>query len=333
MALRGRVRAAVVPVHGIKGGESEALWSLGVAVRHRSTTAEAIIARIAARAWGVVTRRELLAAGVTHAEIRHRLSTGALIQVYPGVYRVGHRAPSVEARYMAAVKACGNGAVLSGPSAAYLWGLTRGTAPHPHVTVSGKRRVDGIRIRRTRRLDRRDVTTCRRIPITTVPRTLVDAAATLPPNALALACHNAGARHRITPAMVESVLKRRPTTPGAATLRGVLRGDRRVVLSELERRFLEVLRDARLPLPQTNGPAGGRRVDCRWPQHQLTVELDSYAFDNSRHSWEMDRRREREAYARGDDFRRYTYGDVFEAPAAMLTELRRLLGSHRPGVG
>ncbi len=62
----------------------------------------------------------------------------------------------------------------------------------------------------------------------------------------------------------------------------------------------------------------------------MTVELDSYRYHQSRHAWERDRSREREAYARGDDFRRYTYGDVFEAPLAMLTELSALLGEKHP---
>jgi hypothetical protein len=84
---------------------------------------------------------------------------------------------------------------------------------------------------------------------------------------------------------------------------------------------LELLRSENLPLPITNKPAGGHRVDCRWPEHRLTVELDGYRFHNSRHSWEQDRRREREARARGDYFRRYTYGDVFEHPRPMLAEL------------
>jgi hypothetical protein len=86
------------------------------------------------------------------------------------------------------------------------------------------------------------------------------------------------------------------------------------------------LKEAGLPLPRTNRPAGGRRVDCRWTDPPLTVELDSYRYHSSRHAWEQDRRREREAYARGDEFRRYTHGDVFEAPAAeaMLSERRRL---------
>jgi hypothetical protein len=55
------------------------------------------------------------------------------------------------------------------------------------------------------------------------------------------------------------------------------------------------------------------------------VELDGYRFHRSRHAWELDRLRERQAYARGDEFRRYTYGDVVEHPAAALTELRAVL--------
>jgi very-short-patch-repair endonuclease len=112
---------------------------------------------------------------------------------------------------------------------------------------------------------------------------------------------------------------------GAKNLRRVLRGDEHVSLSALERRFLALLRDAGLPLPVTNRPAGGRYVDCRWVEQRLTVELDGYRYHSSRHAWELDRRREREAYARGDDFRRYTYGDVFEDSAPMLAELRRVL--------
>ncbi len=82
---------------------------------------------------------------------------------------------------------------------------------------------------------------------------------------------------------------------------------------------------AGLPLPITNRVASACRVDCRWPEHRLTVELDSYRFHNSRYSWEQDRRREREARMRADEFRRYTWADVSDDPRFMLMELRRLL--------
>jgi very-short-patch-repair endonuclease len=294
---------------------------------------EKVLARLSGGSHGVVTREELLDAGVTIAEIKQRVRTGALLREHAGVYRVGHRAPSLEARYLAAVRACGPRAVLSGLAAAYLLGLVGGTTPAPEVTAPSERRVKGVRTRRCRSLDSRDVTRWRGIPVTSVPRTLVDLAAVLPAETLARACHEAGVRHRTTPAAVEAVLARRPNTPGAADLRRILRGDERVTLSKLEARFLRLLRENGLPLPETNRLADGRRVDCRWPEQRLTVELDGYRYHNSRYAWEQDRRREREARARGDEFRRYTYGDVFEDPKLMLTELRELLRRRRPGFG
>jgi very-short-patch-repair endonuclease len=80
-----------------------------------------------------------------------------------------------------------------------------------------------------------------------------------------------------------------------------------------------------LALPRTNRAVGGRRVDCGWPEQRLTLELDGYRYHNSRHAWERDGRREREARAKGDEFRRYTYGDVFEDPRLMLRDLAELL--------
>jgi very-short-patch-repair endonuclease len=132
-------------------------------------------------------------------------------------------------------------------------------------------------------------------------------------------------RHHTTPKQVEAILARRPNARGAGRLRAIMRGEVKVTLSKLEERFLERLQQACLPLPHTNRPAGSKRVDCRWPDHNLTVELDGYRYHHSRHAWENDRQREREAYARNDAFRRYTYGDVFESPQQMLQELRALL--------
>jgi very-short-patch-repair endonuclease len=106
----------------------------------------------------------------------------------------------------------------------------------------------------------------------------------------------------------------------------VMRGEAPVTQSTLERRFLALLAEHDLPPPDnTNKAIGSFRVDFRWNEPALTVELDSYRFHNSRQSFERDRRREREARLRGDDFRRYTYGDVCDHPRLMLQELRPLL--------
>jgi predicted transcriptional regulator of viral defense system len=284
------------------------------------------LAAIAARQHGVVTRAQVLAAGISARALEKRLDKGSLIKVYPGAYRVGHVAPSDEADYMAAVLACGDGAVLSGRAAAHLLGLIRALpAPEPEVTTCTERRVEGVTTRRSRGLDRCDVTNWRGIPVTTPARTLVDLAAVVYAGELARAMHEAGIRHSTTPLEVEDVLDRLRTAPGAAALRRVIRGDERVLLSKLERKFLGLLRGAHLPLPETNRLAGGRLVDCRWPDRKVTVELDGYHYHRSRHAWERDRQREREAYARGDQFRRYSWGDVVERPAQTIAELRSVL--------
>jgi hypothetical protein len=272
-----------------------------------------------------VTRAQLLAAGVTPAEIDHRLACGALLREHWGVYRVGHQAPSIYATYMAAVRACGEGALLSGRAAAHLLGLIKGAAPPPEVTAPKRRRVEGVRTRRSGRLGRRDRTAWRGIPATSPARTLVDIAADLSEDELARACHEAGVLHRTTPAQVEAVLAGRPKSAGIGAIRRVMLGEVRVTLSRLEAHFLKLLRDAGLPLPETNRPAGSHRVDCRWPERRLTVEHDSYRYHNSRHAWEQDRRREREAHARGDEFRRYMHDDVFEDSRLMVAELLGLL--------
>ena len=250
---------------------------------------------------------------------------GSLLREYPGVYRVGHRAPSTEATYLAAVLACGPGAGLSGRAAGWLERLVKGLPPPPEVTSPKQRHIPGLSTRCCRSLGSQDIITYRGIPVTTVPRTLLDLAATLSEEELARACHEAGVLHSTTPKHVAAVLARRPNAKGAAKLRRVLYGHIPVTLSQLEKRFLDLLRDNRLPLPITNKLASERRVDCRWPEHRLTVELDSYRYHSSRFSWEQDRSREREARGRGDEFRRFTYADVYEDTGYLLNEVWGLL--------
>jgi very-short-patch-repair endonuclease len=294
-------------------------------MRPKIRSAEHEVARIARRQHGVVTLGQLLETGLSRDGVKRRVKKGMLHREHRGVYRVGHRAPSTEARYMAAVLACGESSVLSGRAAAFLFGLVKGAAPAPEVTTIADRRVAGVVTRRVRHLDKRDVTFYRAIPSTTVPRTLTDLAALLSLDALARACHEAEVRHRTTAAMVNAALTRRPNVPGAGKLREIFAGQVRITLSKLERDFLALLESVRLPPPQTNCRVDGRYIDCRWPEHRLTVELDSYRYHHTRHAWEQDRRREREARARGDEFRRYTYGDVTEDRALMLSELHNLL--------
>lgn len=139
----------------------------------QNRTVERIIARIAGRAHGIVTWAEMRRAGVSEAEIKRRVENGLLIPLHRGVYRVGHAAPSVDATFIAAVKACGEGAALSGRAAGYLLGLIKGRPPPPEVTAPTQRRVKGVVTHRARRAER-DVIKVRGIPVTSVAQTLVD---------------------------------------------------------------------------------------------------------------------------------------------------------------
>jgi hypothetical protein len=205
---------------------------------HQDRTVEEVLGRLAFSAHGLVKRRQLLDAEITAKQIRSRIDKRMLLVEYPGVYRVGHRAPSLEATYLAAVWACGDDALLSGRAAGHLLELLRGAPSPPEVIAPTERRVGGVITHRSRVLHPTEAMKWRKVPVTSFGRTLVDLAAVLTVNELARACHEAGVKHRVTPAQVEAVLSRRLNAPGAGKLREILRGDARVRLSELESAFL-----------------------------------------------------------------------------------------------
>ena len=167
--------------------------------------------------------RSCFARGITRDEITHTaLPRRAVAGTSAASTGSGTARRACEARYLAAVWACGDGAVLSGRAAAHLWGILKGAAPPPEVTAPASGAVAGVTTH-ARAASRQPPTAA--IPITTVPRTLVDLAADLSLDALARACHEAGVLHDTTPRQVEAVLAKRPKTKGATKLRAVLRGD------------------------------------------------------------------------------------------------------------
>src|SRR4051812_25036748 len=86
---------------------------------------DAAISRLAGNQHGLVTTRQLLAAGVPASGIADRVAAGRLHRIHRGVYAVGHPKLSERGKWMAAVLTCGDGAVLSHTSAAELWGMHR----------------------------------------------------------------------------------------------------------------------------------------------------------------------------------------------------------------
>lgn len=285
----------------------------------------ATIAALAAQQHGRVAWWQLTDAGIDRHTIQRWLADGRLHRVHDGVYAVGHVAPSIHGEYMAATLACGAGAMLSHRSAAYSAGLLRSVAsPRPEVTVptlSGRSRP-GIVIHRVRALHDLDRTHVDGIPITTVPRILLDLAPATGLAELTRICHEAWVHHRVGPRQAEACIARNPTKKGAAKLRRALGSD--VTLSMLETRFLALLRAHDLPLPRTNINRRGDKVDCNWPELDLTVELVSFRFHATRQAFEEDVARRRRS-----NHIAYAYGDVLQRGAATAAELRAIIAGRR----
>lgn len=141
-----------------------------------------VIAKLAGLQYGVVALWQLVALGIDRGAVKHRVAMGRLHRIHQGVYAVGHKHVTGNGRLMAAVLACGEGAVLSHLSAAVHLGLLRGYGGSVHVTTTarGRKPRRGIAIHRARSLHPDDCTVHERIPCTSVARTLIDVAEAAP---------------------------------------------------------------------------------------------------------------------------------------------------------
>ena len=288
------------------------------------------IAVAIAQDWhGRVARRQLLAAGIESKLIDRWVADGLLLVIHRGVYAVGHAAPSTLGDYAAAVLAGGGHAILSHAPAVHVMRLLPSRAPvqapAPEITVPGAthRARPGIVIHRVATLHDLDHTPYAGIPMTTVPRTLLDIAPRLGPTQLARACHEAWVRHETTPRSIEACIERNPGKPGTAKLRAALGAD--ATLSKLEDGFVALLRAHGVAPPRTNIDVRGDKVDCHWTDRGLTVELLSYRFHASRRAFEADVARRRRSHHLA-----FTWGDVFERPAQTIEELRIALAGAWP---
>lgn len=228
-----------------------------------------------------------------------RASIGRLHRVHHGVYAVGHTALSLEARWHAAVLASGEGALLAGRAAAAAWSIVR--VPPPVIVVLAprqRRSHDGVTVRESCTLTGVDRSSRHGIPVTSVPRTLLDLGVDLDPYELANVVHEAEYRGALRPRAVISVLERNATHRGARSLRRALaiRETGSVgVRSRLELRFLRWLRAAGVPEPLVNTRilVGDEwlEVDLHWPDVRLCVEVDGPGHSRPRTVAE-DRRRD-----------------------------------------
>lgn len=243
----------------------------------------------------MITRSQLLGAGVGETGIEERVRSDRLLRLHRGVYALGHRELKREGHWLAAALACGPGAVLSHASAAAHWNIRGSASSYVDVTVpsrAGRVRRKGIRVHRSGRLGADQVTIHEGIPVTTLARTLLDLADVLSEQDLERAIHESEYLRLFDLTALIAVVGANPGRRGAKLLKAA-EGPPEMTKSQLEKRFLAIVDRHRLPRPQVNARIEGYEVDFAWPEAKLIVETDGFAAHGTRKAFETDRLRDR----------------------------------------
>jgi uncharacterized protein DUF559 len=282
----------------------------------------------AAEEWGVLSLDELRECGLSHDEILGRADRGHLHRRYRTVYAVGHTNLPLEGQLLAAVKACGPGAVLSHFSAAALWDMVSWDGRFPEVTVAGTstRVHPGIRVHRAGRLDADDVVKHKGIRVTSPARTVADVASILAYRPLRRAVREALARERVNLSQLVEVLNRLGPRPGVRNLARILARGPVPTRSELEDIVLAALLGGGLAKPDVNIPLrlAGRRVipDFRWPAQRLVVEADGATWHDNPIARADDAERQALLEAHGERVLRVTWTQAISHSEQTLSRIR-----------
>jgi very-short-patch-repair endonuclease len=221
-------------------------------------------------------------------------------------------------------------------SAAWLWDLQRYRPDTVHVTVPSPRRARRPFVVHHANLAAADRAIREGIPVTSLPRTLLDLAAELHPDRLGSALQRAEERKLLDLRTLDEILRRVPHHPGATALCQALdiyRPPTSFTRSDLEKHFLALVLAAGLPRPRTNFFLGSHELDAYWPEHRFAVELDVYETHGSRRSFEEDRVRNEDLLLAGIAMDRITGARLEREPEVVLARLGRLLAERAPASG
>jgi hypothetical protein len=286
------------------------------------------LAALAGRQHGVVSVEQLHALGHSKSSIEKAVKAGRLHSLDRSVYAVGHTNLSLYGQCLAAVFACGPDAVLSHYSAAWLWGLARWKPEPFHVTgpVARPPRLP-VRIHRTRRLADADWTLVEEIPVSAVPRLLLDLAACVKAKSLERMLECSEDLGLFDLRAVEELLARTVGHHGHARLRRAiaLYQPSSFTRSGLEKRWLELVLEAGLPRPWMNYVEHGFELDCYWPEYRFAVELDVFETHGTRAAFERDRKRQEDLLLAGITMTRVTGPRLEREPEAAIARVACLL--------
>jgi very-short-patch-repair endonuclease len=265
--------------------------------------------QLAAEQFGVISRVQALAAGLSSAAISRRIKRGTWERVLPGVYGVVGAPASQPREIMAAVLWAGEGAVISHGTAGVLWGIDGTRSPKVELWVPSPRdpRHQRVVVHRGTRVDRADRTTFEQIPVTTPIRSLIDLSARMEDGRLVGAMESVFRQKLGTPERLAARLEALGGSgrPGAARLAALLerRGDGRPLESTLEGKVWLLLQRSGVRLPARQHwvlTTGGRyRLDFAWPDRKLGLEADGWEHHGDRVAFGKDRERLSEMVALG----------------------------------
>ena len=293
---------------------------------------------IAERQHTIVTLAQLLAAGFTRRVVYLRVRTGWLHEVHRGVFAVGCPPTTREAHWMAAVLACGPGALLSHTAAAALHGIRPSAATLIDITSPNQRgrRRDGLRVHRATLIEPDDFDEINNIPVTALPRTIIDLGTAVSHEALEYAIHRAEGRRILDLAALRDRLARMPANHrGAARVRRIVGAplhdlDART-RGRAERRFLRICWRYDIPEPEVNLwiplpiAAGGLEVDFCWPDRRLVVEVDEDRTHGTRRARRNDPARDRALVAAGWRPIRFPEDELERRPAEVAADVTAAL--------
>lgn len=310
----------------------------GFSAHRRALDAE--VGRLAVEQHGVVTLEQLEALGLTGDAIVKRVARGRIHRIHQTVYALTPKLMAQRGHLMAAVLACGPGAVLSHRAAAYLWGLTDELPELIDVTAPHRRGRSpaGVAAHRDRSLQPIDKTRLHGIPCTTLARALLDYAGVVPEWELRRAVSQAEVLGLVDRRALRSVLRRGRGRRGVARLRltfDTLHPQTRRTRSELERLLLAMCIAAGLPQPEVNVwldvPGGDPlQADFLWRGQRLIVEADSREFHDTASAFEQDRKREQRFQLANWRVLRCTWAQVRREPQRLAATIRAVLAQAKP---
>lgn len=283
------------------------------------------LAQVGAAQRSLVHLDQLRALGINRGAYNHRLATGSLTRVLPGVLSLVDPVIEPLALETAALLYAGDDAVLSHESAAALWGLTSSPS-FVVITVIGRagRRQPNLKLHEVSGLDLRDARLHLGFPVTSPARTLIDWACN--PNIDDL-LNEARALKLVKDSEIYAAIERCPGRKGTGPLRALLEAERDsgFTRSQAERRLKRIVKEAGIERPIFNTYVEGVQADAYWPRLKVIVEVDGYAYHGHWAAFQRDRARDNRLVGAGYLVLRFTWHQLTHKPLLVVAEIVRAL--------